>query len=341
MNVRQIKAITWLGALGLGGYLGWTIYGFVQERPLLAAGIDEDTQRNLLNAVEAPPPPAEDSVGYDVVALAFQKMNWPGAPPEIQVVEGPEEDEGPKHQYKPVSDLLQVKYLQVDRGGDRSLAWVNYLDPNLIQAATKYEDKILSIGDTLASPWDGVTVADITPEGVVFSFASEEGDEPRENEVVEASVFERTSMIVVVGEDGVIEPQRASSIENAGPIAWNPLVTTQTRKDEYTLGTESLEEIEQNYAQILTRDIDYQAYRDPKTRKITGIEITKVREGSLPAQHGLQEGEVLKSINGHTVTSVSDATNYVKQNADTTDIWVAVFERRGREYTRTYRSPPE
>ena len=32
---------------------------------------------------------------------------------------------------------------------------------------------------------------------------------------------------------------------------------------------------------------------------------------------------------------------YVKQNSDSTDVWVAVFERRGREFTRTYRSPPD
>ena len=60
---------------------------------------------------------------------------------------------------------------------------------------------------------------------------------------------------------------------------------------------------------------------------------------SIPAQAGLTEGEVLKSINGHKVTSVNDAIAYVKANANATDTWVAVFEKQGREFTRTYHSP--
>jgi hypothetical protein len=40
------------------------------------------------------------------------------------------------------------------------------------------------------------------------------------------------------------------------------------------------------------------------------------------------------------VTSVNDAIAYVKANVNTTDTWTAVFEKQGREITRTYRSPP-
>jgi hypothetical protein len=39
------------------------------------------------------------------------------------------------------------------------------------------------------------------------------------------------------------------------------------------------------------------------------------------------------------VTSVNDAVAFVKANANTTDTWVAVFEKQGREFTRTYHSP--
>ena len=338
MNARQIKALAWVGALGLGGWLGWTIYEFVEERQVLQQGVSEEAQVAVLNDVVAPPPPKDDSVPYELVRQAFDEMNWPGTPPAVVLDEPTTEvDLGPK--YKPVGELLQVQYLQVDRGGDRSLAWVKFLDPDLVAAAPKAEDKILSIGDTLAKPWDGVTVKEITPAGVTFSFAPV-GDDIREDELVEASVFERTSSIVLVDPDGVIEPTGDDKIGTTQPD-WNPKQTTEVRKNDFRIGTETARDIDANYTEILTRDVAYQAYRDPSTRKITGIEITKVKAGSIPAQHGLSEGEVLKSINGHTVTSVSDAVAYVKKNADTTDVWVAVFEKRGREFTRTYRSPPE
>lgn len=342
MNVRHIKAGAWLGSLALGGWLGWTIYGFVQEREALQKGSDPEFKKATLDGVEAPPPPEDNTIDYNVVTQAFQQMNWPGRPPAI-VAEVDEGQEEPEAKYKPVAELLQVQYLQVDRSGDRSLAWVKFLDPELVAAATRSEDKILGTGDALADPYGGISVKEITPEGVVFAFAMETGDEAEErgDELVALSTFEGSSSIVVVGADGVIEPQTDSEIPRAAPITFNPRETTQVRKNEYLIGSDTAVDLEENYSEILTRDLSYQAYRDPSTRKITGIEITKVKPGSLPEQHGLQEGEVLKKINDHVVTSVSDATNYVKKNADNYDVWIATFERRGREYTRTYRSPPE
>jgi len=39
------------------------------------------------------------------------------------------------------------------------------------------------------------------------------------------------------------------------------------------------------------------------------------------------------------VTSVNDAIAFVKANSDTTTTWTAVFDKQGREVTRTYYSP--
>lgn len=347
MNVRQIKSLSWLGALGLGGLLGWTLFGFIQEKDTLAKGVSQEEQLALLEAVKPPPPPKREAVSYEVVKMAFQKMNWAGTPPVIEE-EGPDITEGTTEpEYRPMAELLQVQYLQVDRTGDRSLAWVKFLDADLIAAASKAEDRILTIGESLASPWESISVKAISPGGVTFTFAGQEGGggdggEARPDETLAASSFERsTSGIVKVGENGVLSPNRGESIGRIDPTDFNPRVLTATGSGEYAMGWDTAAEIEQNYTQILTSDLSYQSYRDPRTRKISGIEVTRVANGSIPAQAGLQEGEILKSINGHAVTSVSDAVNFVKQNADSTDIWVAVFERRGREFTRTYTSPPD
>ena len=90
MNARQIKALAWVGALGLGGWLGWTIYEFVEERQVLQQGVSEEAQVAVLNDVVAPPPPKDDSVPYELVRQAFDEMNWPGTPPKV--VEAPTKD---------------------------------------------------------------------------------------------------------------------------------------------------------------------------------------------------------------------------------------------------------
>ncbi|MFT7539229.1 MAG: hypothetical protein ACI9K5_000180, partial [Gammaproteobacteria bacterium] len=175
MNVRQIKSLSWLGALGLGGLLGWTLFGFIQEKDTLAKGVSQEQQLALLEAVKPPPPPKREAVSYEVVKMAFQKMNWAGTPPVIEE-EGPDITEGTTEpEYRPMAELLQVQYLQVDRTGDRSLAWVKFLDADLIAAASKAEDRILTIGESLASPWESISVKAISPGGVTFTFAGQEG----------------------------------------------------------------------------------------------------------------------------------------------------------------------
>ena len=81
-------------------------------------------------------------------------------------------------------------------------------------------------------------------------------------------------------------------------------------------------------------------HRDPRTGRKDGIQVLDVQPDSVAAQHGLSNGDVIKSINGHKVTSVSGAIKYVKANANTTPTWVAVLERQGRDVTIIYNSPP-
>jgi len=120
---------------------------------------------------------------------------------------------------------------------------------------------------------------------------------------------------------------------------WRPKETIITGKNEYQLGTGTLQEFNRDYGRILSQDIKTRQHRNPRTGEIDGVQVTSVASGSLPSQHGVNKGDVIKSINGHKVSSVNGAINYVKANADTTTKWVAVIERQGREMTLTFSSP--
>jgi hypothetical protein len=337
MNVHRWKALAWLVALALGGYLGWYVTDYVTRRGELEARLTEEEQRRVLDAVEVPEPPKDDVVDLKLVNETFHRMNWTGREdPKPVETTGPTEPVKPP--IKPVADLLQVLLVQVDTDDPKgSLAFVKYLDNQLIAASNDPADRTLRIDQSLPAPHGHVKVAGIAIDGVRFTFE----DEERAPETVAPIPFPSgNDRIVKVGPGGAVMPQRQPGIAvAANPVVWNPTRTTQIGRNKFLLGSEDLERWNRDYAQILSQEVRYQAHRDPRTGKVDGIEIKDVRAGSLAAQHGVQGGEVVKSINGHPVTSVNDAIAFVKKEAPTTTTWVVVYELQGREYTRTYQSP--
>ena len=85
----------------------------------------------------------------------------------------------------------------------------------------------------------------------------------------------------------------------------------------------------------------HRRHRDPKTGKFDGIEIQSVVSGSAAARHGAQEGDVIRSINGHPVTSVSEAITFVKNHEGEYSTWEVIVSNRGVERTVTYYSPSD
>ena len=339
MNAARIKALLWLVSLSIAGYLGWYVYRFVQVRDTLRRGVSEQEQVALLESVPTPEPPKDDLVAYDAIRTVFHQMNWTG---EVKDKGGPAPGpEQPKAKLAtPVSDLLSVILIQVDpQNAPANLAVVRYKDPKLQMTVKTWEDAVLRPEEKLPAPHENIQVKRIEVEGVTFGFTD---DAERAEETLEPLPFPSDDFgIVMVGPDGPIEPPKSTGIaRNENYPSFRPKETQQVRSNEYLIGTQTAVQVEQDFSRILSQDVSYQPYRNPKTREIEGVRITYVRGDSVVAQHGISEGEILKSINGHTVKSVNDAVAYVKQAADTTDTWVALFEKQGKEFTRTYRSPP-
>jgi S1-C subfamily serine protease len=59
----------------------------------------------------------------------------------------------------------------------------------------------------------------------------------------------------------------------------------------------------------------------------------------MAERHGAQAGDVIKSINGHTVNSTQEAITYVKTNSNKYTTWEVVIENKGKTRTVTYQSP--
>jgi hypothetical protein len=339
MNIQRWKGLVWLGSLASGALLVSSVYGFLQKREDLAREVSDEELSKVLDSVKKPAEQESDHVDYRMVERIFNTYDWSGKekPKPVEKAGNGEPAPAPKVQ---VASLLRVLALKVDTSKpEHSVAYVKLIDQKLIQARPGRENALLHTGERLTAPYADVRVEAITAEGVVFAF----DDAARPKETVAPPPY--TSLfgelgIVVVGPEGFRSPPQKPLIAAAtdAPL-WRPEQLTQIRRNEYQIGTETLSELDRDYSRILSRDISYSTHKNPRTGESDGIKVNSVKPGSIPAQAGLSEGEVLKSINGHRVTSVNDAIAYVKANAQSTDTWVAVFEKQGREFTRTYHSP--
>lgn len=338
MNILRIKALAWLGAVLVGGLLGWEVVDFIQRRPELERELPLDLVKRVLeDEVSEPEPPADTRVDVDDVTRIWHSMSWSGTE-EVREVEPTPVNPTPVVVRTAVEELLRVLAIQVDEEkAEESIAYVHFLDPELAELRREYRFQILHVGERLGGAHENVIVDSIDAQGVTFSF-DEEGREP---EVVAALEYTAEGAeIAIVSPEDVRMPERARLIPNSGePYRYDPRRIEQVRRNEFHVGREEAQDLGQNYSQILSRDLSYKTARG-RNGQVVGIQITRVSPNSLPARAGLEPGEVLKSINGHAVRSVNEAVIYVKKVADTTNTWEAVFEKQGREYTRTYTSPP-
>ncbi|MEM8711666.1 MAG: PDZ domain-containing protein, partial [Planctomycetota bacterium] len=88
---------------------------------------------------------------------------------------------------------------------------------------------------------------------------------------------------------------------------------------------------------ILSRDISSSTHYEDGKR--AGIKIESVKADSIAAQHGMQQGDIIKSINGYPVNSKQEAISFAKKNADRYKIWQIEVENMGRVRTEVYHSP--
>ncbi len=245
----------------------------------------------------------------------------------------------PVQKIERVGDKLVVLQILEDVGQPAlSRIWLKYekgagVEP-LTDPAKLHQ---LKIGDSLAAPLDYAKVAAISArEGVTFSFEGEE----REDEVVLPQQFEGGVVIHVA--NGVTPLQaRKATIPTLDSAVWRPDHTTRLANDNWRIGTIDQQEFAEDFGGIIAREVRHSRHYDSTTGQYDGIELKEVKPGGKIAAHGGQSGDIIKSINGHPVTSSSEAISFVKNNQDKYDKWIVVVENKGKERTMTFESPPE
>jgi membrane-associated protease RseP (regulator of RpoE activity) len=337
MNVGRIKLACWVGVLGLCGYLAWDVYHFITVvTPENQAQISEETQLEYLK-VPLPPEEARGGVPYTSVKRSYTDLNWSGSPPVPEHV--PETPLPTVVVQTPMAELLTVLMIQYDgEDADQSLA------PVTLRYGAN-ENLVLRKDDRLPGKHQYARVSMIQPGFVEFSFDAQEGQEPRQPERVPPPPFKgegRGFGIVKISDSGVpIEPPRDSLITmSADRNRFNYETTTEVRTNQFQVGYKDAATFNENWSNILSGEVRTRQHRDPRTGRYAGIQVTDIAPGSIVSRHGLQAGDIVKSINGDPVTSTQEAISYVKTNAETTRNWEVVVERQGRDVTLTYTYDP-
>ncbi len=339
MNIQSVKQLVWVGAIALGGSLAWEVFDFSKQKAVLQQYVPrENIEQAIYGDVEEG---AKDTTRPTVLVSSLNKgfanLNWTGELPKEPVkVVGPKqvEKEVPKDQVK---DLLVITVLGSSPNREAAFAYVVYTNSALAQLMPTVSDRLLHVGSKLKGKFSNIEVEGIEAAGVRFKF----NDQERESELVGFEPYGDGALSIgTLGENELppLNDALGSVSKELADAYRRPTRTTQVRRNHYRIGTESLAEVNANYTRILSNDIRYRKARDRSGRRGKGIEITQVKAGSVPAEAGLQAGDVLISVNDHLVTSESDLVNFIKRESGNTDQWEAVFESNGKRFSRFYDS---
>jgi len=342
MNPARAKFLSWTLAALTGAALCLFVIWNIQHYKAKAQNVSTERMATLLNDT---PEIIKDTSGslvdYDQVRAALIDFPWT-APPQAP---GPSEAPKPvvtQPAAMSVDKLVKVLGYSVDAGApENSKAILKYLPeakvrpPRLVPGSPVKEGIMKLVGSRLDEPLSHIRIVSITAAGVEFGF----DDEERATETLTPADFDLTSRLAYVDPAQLrSRPDVIFIPRTSGYTA--PAETVSIGRNQYRLGTEDMLLIGDDFPRILSEDVQTRQHRDPRTGRYDGIEITRVAPGSIAARHGAQTGDVVKSINGHPVSSQQEAINFVKNNEDMYDKWEIVVSNMGQERTVTY-YPPE
>jgi hypothetical protein len=341
MNTSQLKLLTWTatGVLGaaLAGYVAW----FASRLAAIQTSVPETRLREVLEGVVAVEEESDAVLPYATVAASIIDLNWTGKPEPVRVVQESEAPvvEAPRDGVAELVTLMLVSFDAEEPAQGRCVlkytpkARVTSAPP---AGATGVVGWVKGVGDRLEAPLSHIRIEAVHPDGVLFAF----DDEERAHEKVRPREIQLKGITRLEDESQLVQRRNDLSIQRRGLDGPAPARTELVGEGIYRIGYEDAQQFEANYADILAREVSWQPHRDARGRP-DGIQVTQVQSGSMASSHGVATGDVIKSINGHPVTSPQEAIAFVKNHKDEYTKWEVEVESKGRLKTLVYYSPQE
>ncbi len=340
MNINQVKAFTWLVSAGLTAGLSYYVFDFYTHRgELQTPRISSQEAQDILQSARIPEGPKLSLNDARAVERSFLELNWTGERPPEPVAEVIRSDEPAKVNHLTMEELISIQMLMEDTlNPDQGRAFISYKPEAGVNIANASLSIEIHVGDRLHKPHQYATVKAITTEhGITFSF----DDEARSDEDVLPAEYDTDIKIHIVGSGGEVIEAPSVTIPTLDRKVWRPDHTTMTKENHFVIGKEDQQAFASDYGGILAREARTGRHRNPRTGKYDGIELKSVTPGGRLAAHGAKDGDIIKSINGHPVTSTAEAITYAKNNQDKYTTWEIEVENKGKTRTVTYESPQD
>ena len=314
----------------------------IQRFPERARNVSTEKMEQVLNNTPEIVKSGSDSlVEYGQVRAAMIDWAW-NAPPPPAVAEGRREEAPVQQAALTVDKLVKVLGYSVDVAEPaNSKAILKYLPESKVrpparEAGAQLKEGTLKLaGQRLDGPIDHIRIVSITSEGVEFGF-----DEDGAGDGDPAA-----GRLRPVAAPGLRGPLRAGRAGRRDP---DPQARVHHAHGDHPDRPEQVPHRHRRRAadrrrlpaHPLGRGAARAATATRPPAATTASSSSRSAPGSIAERHGAQTGDVIKSINGHPVTSQAEAINFVKTNAEMYDKWEVVVANLGQERTVTY-YPPE
>jgi hypothetical protein len=330
MSTGKIKLLTWTvsGLLGIG--MSLYVGSFLARKAEIEKPVDTARMKEILDNVPEPPAKIDDMMSIDEIYAALDQHNWSGVKPKAAPTPPPPKIEQPRT--VPVASLVKLLLVKSDTTDDAGSNCVL-----AYQATAKVESKepvVKYVGDRLDGGHTDIVVHAIRGIEVEFAF----DDEARPHETLVPDEFQGKAIIAQADGTTPVPTVGPQSFPRLPGGSKPPEKTVLIGPTQYRMGTTDAEYIAVHYDEVLA-EVRTRRWRDPNTGKFAGVQLSNVSPGSFAARHGAMEGDIIKSINGHPVTSTNEAVSFAKNNAELYDKWEIEVENQGRIRIVTYYPP--
>ncbi len=331
-NIRQTKALIWIGCLALFAWDGWTFFDIYQKKQkgtYTARSGDyygqlmRDGAADVPEVSRGPSLPARSQ--YETLWTAFLDFRDPN-PEKIETDTG----EAPVvvKTLKKIEDVLEVSLIFWGSDAATRFVAIEYKEASPGAPALGKQRRLhISEGEPLRAPYDAAPyngrVLEVRAQEVVIQWG--------EDEAVVNPGLGRDGKGVPVNEwDPNTKADPFEDYERA------PAESVYIAEGEWLLGTVDKQAVADDPHAFLQEQVSVRTIA-PKTGERSMLELTNVEEGSLAYRLGARSKDRIISVNGIPMTSTSAAINWFKANPDE-GTYVVRYERAGALKTIKFHS---
>jgi hypothetical protein len=332
LQARHWRSLTWVATLGVAGGAGTTLWKIVDN---FRSGKYRSRSSSDFNTLieQAPGTIKKDQIGVtpinDYTRLWTSHYNGFVPKPPEEVKEKTVEPVVPTK--KPIGDVLSVKavtYAPEDQGR----VVIEYKEDSAM-ALAHTEQLILKVSAKLVQPYDtGVfngSLKTIKADSAVFNWCGEEIElHPTRRDELPRDPKPAGKKTKSVGSDP--EDDKALALHK------DAKETINLGGERYLVGSDDRDNMNKNGDKFLEdMTIKTRTGADKKAEVVLG----GIRPKSpLATNYGLQNDDVVVSINGNAVQSKNQAIQWARENPNLPRYDV-VIRRKGKEFTKTFLVP--